>query len=58
MANTFVCYECGYTADVGKGNGWPTCPACGGNDVSVSKPKPKGTGKRAAGAAPKGKEDK
>ena len=35
MPFIFRCQECGYTAPVGEGGGWPTCPACGGNRVAT-----------------------
>jgi hypothetical protein len=39
MAYTFQCADCGYAADVPKGGGWPTCPACGGNKVHTREKK-------------------
>lgn len=34
MHNHYSCGQCGYWADV-NGDGWPTCPWCGGNDTTV-----------------------
>lgn len=58
MANTFRCRRCGYTAPVGGGVGWTLCPACGSNDVTLTKPKRRPSKKQGAGAAGEGKEAK